>query len=281
MKNLYRKIRGDVCYRLGRYLYMSARLERDNGIETNGESRLIDRIAQQYFKSGHDGSVVLLDIGANKGEWSKIAAQCFARWLPGIDCRIHACEPAADTFERLSHGAQRFGRVQILPHNLAISNSSGFAGLQIYGSGSGRNSLVDADGSEATQEVQTITIDDFLRKNNIGKVLFAKSDTEGNDFRVIEGALGAFQSGSLSALQFEYNHRWLSLPASLKQVFEIACDLGLKIGRVTPMCAVSIPRWHQEIDRFFESNYVICASGMGDWVFEREAIITKSGCLIL
>ena len=53
-------------YRLGRTLYMRARLEVSNFIESNGEQRL-QREALQMFQEDRINQVIF-DVGANVGE---------------------------------------------------------------------------------------------------------------------------------------------------------------------------------------------------------------------
>jgi hypothetical protein len=41
----------------------------------------------------------------------------------------------------------------------------------------------------------------------IEQVLLAKSDTEGHDFSVLQGAVETRRAGCVEVWQFEYNHR--------------------------------------------------------------------------
>lgn len=88
-------------------------------------------------------------------------------------------------------------------------------------------------------------------------VLFAKVDTEGNDFNVVLGAQAAFKSKSIAIMQIEYNWRWLEFGHFLRKVFEFVTPYGYRIGKLTGKGVEFYKDWHPELDRMIETNFVI------------------------
>ncbi len=115
--------------------------------------------------------------------------------------------------------------------------------------------------SQGTVQVKTNTFDGFCNRHAIETVHFAKCDTEGHDINVIRGALGMLRAGRVVALQFEYNHRWVYERAFLKDAFDLVSGLEYRIGRIRPRGVELFDEWHPELERFFESNYIVLKRG--------------------
>lgn len=114
-------------------------------------------------------------------------------------------------------------------------------------------------------DVKTETLIDFCARMQIDHIHIAKCDTEGHDLKVIEGARELFASGRIDVFQFEYNHRWVFSRSFLKDVFDLLKDMPYKIGRLEPCSIELFDAWHPELDRFFQSNYVIIREPALSW----------------
>jgi FkbM family methyltransferase len=240
------------AWRLGRFLYRWARREGENRPQTNGEHWLLDRV----LKGAESQPRILVDIGANWGEWSAEALRLMKRH--GSRGEIHAFEPAEHAFAHLS------GRFAVEPsvrlHPTALSDRTGEAELYVVGSISGRNSLHATDGAD-TRRVAVQSFDAFVREIGSPSIAMVKSDTEGHDFTVLAGALETLRAGLVDVWQFEYNHRWLANRASLLAVFEMIEDLPYELGKLYGRGIECYDRWHFELDRFIETNYVLVRKG--------------------
>jgi FkbM family methyltransferase len=241
-----------LAWRIGRRLYCRARRDVPNDPATNGEYWLIEKLL-----SGPAGnSEILMDIGANRGDWS---AQVRAA-LNRLDKRglIYAFEPAQSTYAFLSN---RFkSDVCVKPNKIALSEHTGEADFFVVGELAGTNSLHSAQGAVA-ERVQTQRFDDFLASARLGKVLFVKSDTEGHDMSVLRGAETSLRSGSIEVWQFEYNHRWVANHSMLKDVFDFIADKPYRLGKLFGNGIEMYEKWHPELERFFEANYVLVRHG--------------------
>lgn len=235
-----------LAWRFGRKLYAMARGEERNDPTANGEYWL-----QQQVISGAGKDAVLMDVGANQGDWT---LQALRQSPHGGDFRIHAFEPCTGTRSILAANTSAFPNVSI--HAVALSDTAGTASFYSKGAGAGTNSL-DPSSGNASEQVLVSTCDAFLGESGTGNVSMLKIDTEGFDLMVLRGAAGALSEGRIECVQFEYNWRWLLNHASLRDVFLFIADKPYRFGKLVGESIEFHEDWHFELDRFFENNYVL------------------------
>lgn len=241
-----------LLWRAGRKLYQYARREGPNHPTRNGEYWLLEAIVQGASGS----SLKLLDVGANVGDWTQRALDSLSRRSrPGT---VHAFEPAPVAH---AHLARRFaGDSRVTVCSMALSDRAGSAPLYVVGDMAGTNSLVNQHiGSPVPVEVTCV--DDYLRERAIDHVTFLKSDTEGHDLAVLRGGLGALSAGRVDAWQFEYNARWVHARAFLRDVFELVATRPYVIGKLSGDGIELFEAWHPELERYFETNFVLLRQG--------------------
>ena len=234
-----------LLYRAGRWLYCRARREVHNDPTVNGEYWLLSRVLESRMDA------VLLDVGANHGDWS---GQALLSRRGRVT--IHAFEPSPETFHRL---CERFrGRPEVLCREAALAAESGSVPFYSSGDGNGTNSLSEVSGG-AMRTVPAVTIDSYLAESGIAEVAMIKVDTEGFDFCVMQGAKSALAAGRVEILQFEYNWRWLVNHRALRDVFLFRDSVApaYLLGRLCDGHIEFHDEWHFELDRFFEGNYVL------------------------
>lgn len=241
-----------LLWRAGRKLYQYARREGPNDPRSNGEYWLLDAIVQR----APGAWLTLLDVGANVGDWTEHALRCLTRHArPGT---VHAFEPAPAAH---AHLQRRFeGESRVLARRVALSDRSGTEPLYVVGELAGTNSLVDQQiGSPIP--VAVTRVDDYLKAHAIEHVTFLKSDTEGLDLAVLRGGLDALARGRVDAWQFEYNARWIPARAFLRDVFELTRSQPYVLGKLFGDGVELFDRWHPELERFFETNFVLLRTG--------------------
>jgi hypothetical protein len=116
--------------------------------------------------------------------------------------------------------------------------------------------------------VETSTIDRYIAEKSIEHVDLLKIDTEGNDFRVLQGAIGSLRAGTIGVVQFEYNHRWIHARSYLKDVFDMVQSTPYRVAKVCSSALEVYTGWHPELERFFETNYALI----------HERLIVPLGC---
>jgi FkbM family methyltransferase len=125
------------------------------------------------------GGDVVVDAGACVGFFTRKA-------LARSAARVYAFEPLpvmADALEMTFAGECRDGRVVV--ERLALTNYDGSACLN-----NGEQFICEARlTSEGTNNVQTVTLDSFVRSRGIQRIDFIKMDVEGEEMNAIAGAL--------------------------------------------------------------------------------------------
>ena len=239
-------------WRTGRKLYQYARREGPNDPAHNGEYWLLDAIVQRA-----DGaSLTLLDVGANVGEWTARALACLSRHARSGT--VHAIEPAPGAH---AHLARRFARdPRVVARRVALADHSGTESLYVVGELAGTNSLVDQQ-IGLPVPVAVTRVDDYLKAHALERVTFLKSDTEGLDLAVLRGGLEALSRGRIDAWQFEYNARWIHARAFLRDVFELLATQPYVLGKLFGDGVELFDAWHPELERFFETNFVLLRTG--------------------
>lgn len=139
-----------------------------------------------FLKEQVKPGMTVVDIGAHLGLLSSICAQ-----LTGKTGRIYCFEPTPSTFSVLKE-VVRLNNAQdiIFPQNKAVSNFTGQLDFFIdENEGSNANSLVGRDDkNRSTRKMEVITLDDFLRVQQIDKLDLVKIDAEGSELDVLTGA---------------------------------------------------------------------------------------------
>lgn len=147
---------------------------------------------------------VILDIGANEGQ----SATAFLKLFPAA--AVHAFEPSPETFKTLCENLS--GNSNVTLNQLAVGESAGQASFY-QTSVNQMDSLLSLaeDGLYAqknitttgTVEVDVSTLDAYAQANNLEKIDFCKIDTQGCSGKVLKGARGLLEAGTIGILQVE------------------------------------------------------------------------------
>jgi FkbM family methyltransferase len=139
-------------------------------------------VFKEYAKEGS----TVIDIGANIGYFTLLAAQCV-----GGKGKVVAIEPEEMNAKDLCANVALNGFTNVEIVKAAVSNKPGIAKLNVSAGESGEHSLVIPKSRKyaMTQDVKLITIDDLYIRN----ISLIKIDTEGHEYEVIEGAIKTLQ----------------------------------------------------------------------------------------
>jgi len=243
--------------RAARFALWRARLDGRNDMRSNGELSL-QRWILDLSPPGEEVHVV--DVGANKGQWSGAMLDAARQAGRLDDLDLHAFEPSSYTFARLS---ETLDGQRVNLYRAALSDRSGSATLHVIAPAALTNSLYnasDAPDGATIEDVATTTLDSFADRAGLHHITLVKIDTEGHDLAVLRGARTLFTEQRISIAQFEYNHRWIYARFFLRDAFEMLDPLGYRLGKVTPRGLEFYPGWDPELESFIEGNYVACAS---------------------
>ena len=237
-------------WRISRRLYMGARSDVTLTPDKNGEYWLQEKILNS-FSDSHYG-YVFFDIGANIGEWTNSLLDISIK--QNKTCSVHLFEPASKTYNFLENLYANNSKVKL--NNVALSNKSEDTSLYIHESMSAINSLY-RNGYKSIEKVQALKLDDYIKSEKINHIDFIKSDTEGHDFKVILGAVDSLKNGIIDIWQFEYNSKWINARNYLKDVFDFIEDMDYSLAKISKNGVEVFDKWHPELERFFESNYLL------------------------
>jgi len=257
IKNIYT----EIVWRISRKVFLAIRNESPSArsVKAVADPYVSEKnILKHFLKTYHKEEKILFDVGANIGSWSKLALEY------DQNISIFAFEAIKKTYINLKQNfSQNSENIKII--NKAVSNEIGKFNIYNFGENEGTNSFflneVLYKDSEQNipkiEKISTTTIDIFCKENNINTIDYLKCDTEGNDFNVILGCEEMFKNHSIVALQFEYNWRWINSSSYLKNVFDLFENTDYLIGKITSKKVKLIEQWNPELEKFYESNYLI------------------------
>ncbi len=265
------------AWRFSRSLYLKSRGYSPNSAKINGEELLQKQLIEKFADITE--KLVVFDVGANIGDWTWNFLDVSSKSNTQQNFEIHAFEPVPSTFEALQD--------RITKHNLhekveliskALSNKEGTTDMYFFGDLAGTNSLHPGATKleQNSIKINTTTLNNYCINNNIEIIHFLKCDTEGHDVEVINGAKKLFEEQRVMALQFEYNHTWVYSRHYLKDIFDLFKDSSYLVGKITPKYIELYKEWHQELERFFEGNYIILHKKALNWFRTSSGDFDKS-----
>lgn len=175
---------------------------RGTDINSDGELFFINAVKDHY--KSHPGSLVLFDVGANVGNYSKALDMVFA----GTNREIHAFEPFSKAYDALCSNS--VGIKNFKAHRLGLSDKKETVSFLSSSDYSEVGGLYEKDFSQYNfsldikEEVEFDTIKNFCERNKITNINFLKVDVEGHDFFAIKGAGDMLTENRIEFIQFEY-----------------------------------------------------------------------------
>jgi FkbM family methyltransferase len=149
----------------------------DGGYEVGGG-------ATRYLKTMLKSGMVFLDVGANVGYYSLVAAR-----RVGEGGLVHSFEPVTAQFTQLCANIERNRLRNIVANRKIVANHTG--ALQIHvgpRSNSGQASVLDLALGAGTETVESVTLDDYVASQARPHVDVIKVDVEGYEWFVLTGA---------------------------------------------------------------------------------------------
>ncbi len=190
----------------------------------NGEYQILKHL---YQNKGNT-PLVFFDVGANKGDWSKLAL----RLAPGA--HIHCFEPCRETFQTLS--VQLDQEKRVTKNNFGLSDVRARLKLNNFGHGSGMNSFVPSSFTQAAartmEDVEVITAKEYIDSASLKHIDFLKIDVEGWDYNVLLGLGDLLHPDFVPVIQFEYGYAHGDVKILMKDFYDLLESKGYKIGKL-------------------------------------------------
>jgi FkbM family methyltransferase len=184
-----------------------------------------------------DTKDVVFDIGANLG-WYSLN---FAHKL--IGGKVYSFEPIPETYKLLQSNLELNPRCSnIVTNNLALSNTSGQT-IFYYSPGElGAASAKNIKENAAVKKIkcQTLTLDDFVKKQRIKALDLIKCDVEGSELYVFQGATESLKKFTpviftemLRKWAAKFNYHPNEIISLLKDIgYECYCIRNNKLKRI-------------------------------------------------
>lgn len=163
----------------------------------------------------------MFDVGANTGEYSKLAAALHP------NATIYALEPNPNTFRVLS--SKEFP-TNVVRECLGLSDSAGNRNLFTYSHETASShascfrevfsSLYQQRAPKAF-EASFVTLDDFCSRRGIESIDFLKLDTEGSELAALRGATRLLSEQRIQLIQFEFNEMNVVARVFLRDFFQL------------------------------------------------------------
>lgn len=231
------------------------KLDNNNNIDfnSNGERFFLECFGEYERQKKAQRSVVF-DVGANQGEWTGVAE----RLVSNVD--FHLFEPSTAAFKCLM--SRYNSESHIFLTNAACSDVSGQGMLYSDFDGSTLASLTKRDLSlydiemNKSEEIECITLSDYIVSNRIGHIDLLKVDVEGHEYNVLEGLGEYLNPDFIDLIQFEYGGTNVDSRILLKDIFETLTNSGFKIGKLYPK-GVYFSNYRNEFENFQYSNWIV------------------------
>lgn len=223
--------------------YIASFENKNPDFQTNGELAIWHRLEGLNMN-------VVLDVGANVGEWS-IAVSKYSG-----NAKIYAFEPIESTFSIL---CKHISGSRIEAMNIALSDSNQVLSLHHDEGKSFLSSVIMAKAGSDGTLVQTNAYkgDDWCEKMGVGRIGFLKIDTEGHDLKVLRGFEKKLGKRDIRLIQFEYGPFSIETKDLLKDFYEYLLNFGYVIGKIYPS-HIDFRPYHLHSENFVLSNFVAC-----------------------
>ena len=158
----------------------------------------------KYCIEGNNNLGIVFDIGANTGNYSKLVNE----FNPMLT--VYSFEPNPKTFKELDKNSKKHS---FKPLNIGMSDKVGKMQLYDYVSRSGSShasiykEVFDHIHKEKRLKynIDVYTIDHFCKEKGIEQISLLKIDTEGHEFRVLQGAKKMLDEQRIHTIHFEFN----------------------------------------------------------------------------
>ncbi|MBI5403063.1 MAG: FkbM family methyltransferase [Ignavibacteriae bacterium] len=201
----------------------------------SGEKNLLDKILIKYKNP------VIFDIGANVGNYSESIK------LLSPDSTLFSFEPHPKIYKSLEASSKKS---KYKAFNIALGKEESKLMLYDYENnteGTEHASLFKETFEKfynekvTSYEVDVITLDKFVKENNIGTINLLKIDTEGNDYNVLLGAKESLTNGKIDIIHFEFNSMNVYSRVYFRDFFELLSNFDLY--RLLPKSFIHIKKY--------------------------------------
>jgi FkbM family methyltransferase len=234
------------------FAYKQQGILKYQNLEVSGELFVIKDVLPELL-CADDTQIIMFDVGANVGKYTQSLLEYFHNAV------IYSFEPNPNAFDKLSVFKDE-PRVKIF--NVGFNDKKGETEIFTYADdhASSHASIYEKviSSVQKSNDVDSVSItltelDLFCEENDIRQIDFLKIDTEGNEFKVLEGAKRLLDRDVIKAIQFEFNEMNVISRVFFKDFFDL---LGSKYNlyRLDSDRLIPIPKYNSVYEIFKFQN---------------------------
>jgi len=190
------------------------------------DGKLHEEFETECFKSFIKPGMTVLDIGANVGYYTLIAAG-----MVGDSGKVVAFEPEPGNFKLLSKSVRKNKFKNIILCGKGLSNESGTGHLYLCEDNLGDHRAFDSGDDRRRIDIELVTVDEHLERLGIDrKVDLIKMDIQGFEYLALQGMRQVIQASAPLHLMIEF---W---PSGLKKagadpehLFQLLIESGFNV----------------------------------------------------
>lgn len=259
ISQLYRKLFARKCFfKLNVFLYRLALrglgIYNYENMKVSGEEHFIQKYIQKY--ANKKTKYIVFDVGANKGEYSKLLLSRL------FNAEIYTFEPHPTTFNKLKENLKSYKNAKNF--NFAVSNIITKLKLFDYADKNGSehaslNSEIFSTVHKSkikSKNVNTTTIDVFVKEQKLDIIDFLKIDVEGHELEVLKGAKKMLETHKIFIIQFEFTQLNSTTKIFFKDFYDLLAN-SYRIYRLLPNNMIEIKFYEPTMTEIFGyQNYV-------------------------
>jgi FkbM family methyltransferase len=187
----------------------------------------------------------VLDIGANVGKVTLILAK-----QVGDTGKVYSFEPEQNNFDLLKKNIEINNLKNVIPLRYAVTDKNEKTLLKVSGACTTHQICTDTD--EATQEIETISLDEYFKDQRID---FMKIDAEGSEPKIINGMKGIVKNNPNLKFITEYEVRVMTaLKVDRVKYTDDLISLGYEIFETRDGVKELIPTSSAKLANYYNTN---------------------------
>jgi FkbM family methyltransferase len=163
-----------------------------------------DEHAEQFIRTHLQPGDTFLDIGANVGFYSLLAAS-----IVGATGRVIAVEPNPKTYSKLKTTIETNNIKNIVLLNIALGKERGSLDLYSHPESSNDTATMVAHDATETVKVEVFPLDEVASSHGIDTFDYLKIDVDGFEPDIFAGAKTLLAEGKIRMIQSEFCDYWL------------------------------------------------------------------------
>lgn len=225
-------------------------------VEDSGEAYALSLLKKKY----QDNSLVVFDVGANKGNYADLVLKTFSH----KSLQLHCFEPSARTYSFLQNKIKSTPNILLNLFGLSSKEQSLILHYDTIASGMAsvytRN--LDHIGTQLTTEevCQFKTLDQYCNQQEIEKIDLLKLDVEGHELEVLQGGLRILPN--IQFIQFEFGGCNIDSRTYFKDFYLLLKD-NFDIYVLLKDGLLPIKTYGEHLEIFTTTNYFCVNKGVG------------------